>query len=102
MLPVFEPVCTMVPVPLLQRIRTNGVLVVEPSELTFVTNEELIAELMRRNTFLGVVIQSETDLKQANWGEERNFRVHFNGNLATEEASRLMSRCASYIDVHHN
>jgi hypothetical protein len=73
---------------------------VEPSELSFVTNEELIAELMRRKTFLGVVVQSETDLKAGNWGAERNFLVHFNGNLETEEASRLLNRVSSYLDCH--
>ncbi len=73
----------------------------EPSDLAFVTNQELIAELMRRKTFLGVVVHSDTDWKGGQWGEERNFRVHFNGNLATEEASRLLSRVASYIDYHH-
>jgi hypothetical protein len=74
---------------------------VEPSELTFVTNEELIAELMRRKTFLGVVVQSEGDCKNGLWGDERMFHVHFNENLATEEASRLLNRVASYIDCHH-
>jgi hypothetical protein len=74
---------------------------VEPSELAFVTNEELIAELMRRRTFLGVVVHSESDWKHDAWGDERMFRVHFNGNLATEEASRLLNRVASYIDCHH-
>ena len=74
---------------------------VEPSDLSFVTNQELIAELMRRKTFLGVVVHSETDWKGADWGDERNFRVHFNDNLATEQASRLLSRVANYLDCHH-
>jgi hypothetical protein len=78
-------------------LRRTGV----ESELSFVTNEELIAELMRRQTFLGVVVHSEADWKHDCWGDERNFRVHFNGNLATEEASRLLNRVAHYIDCHH-
>jgi hypothetical protein len=73
---------------------------VEPSDLAFVTNQELIAELMRRKTFLGVVVHSETDWKQDGWGDQRMFRVHFSGNLETEEASRLLSRVANYIDCH--
>jgi hypothetical protein len=73
----------------------------EASELTFATNEELIAELMRRQTFLGVVVHSERDWKGDDWGDERNFRVHFNGNLEAEETSRLLSRVAQYIDCHH-
>ena len=73
----------------------------EPSELALFTSDELIAELMRRKTFLGVVVQSETDWKHDQWGDERTFCVHFNDNLATEEASRLLNRVASYIDCHH-
>jgi hypothetical protein len=74
---------------------------VEPSELSFVPNDELIAELMRRRTFLGVVVQSESDWKQGDWGQERTFKVHFNENLATEQASRLLNRVAEFIDYHH-
>jgi hypothetical protein len=75
--------------------------IVDSTELAFFTNDELIAELMRRKTFLGVVVQSESDWKQDQWGEERTFRVHFNKNLVTEEASRLLGRVASYMDCHH-
>jgi len=74
---------------------------VDSSELAFYTNEELISELMRRRTFLGVVVQSESEWKDDQWGDERTFRVHFNGNLATEEAGRLLSRVASYIDCDY-
>jgi len=70
--------------------------------LAFYTKEELITELMRRKTFLGVVVQSESDWKRHEWGEERTFRVHFNNNLETEEAGRLLGRVASYIDCHHS
>jgi len=91
--------------PTISSIRLKSPLVaegkiVEPSELAFVTNEELIAELMRRKTFMGVVVHSESDWKHQDWGEERMFRVHFNGNLSIEEASRLLNRVASYIDCH--
>jgi hypothetical protein len=50
---------------------------------------------------VGVVVQSESDWKHNQWGEERTFRVHFNDNLIAEEASRLLNRVASYIDWHH-
>ena len=73
----------------------------DSSDLTFVTNDELIAELMRRKTFLGIVVRSESDWKQDEWGAERTFRVHFNDNLVTEQASRLLNSVASYIDSHH-
>ena len=72
----------------------------EPSELSFFTTQELIAELMRRRTFLGVVVHSEEELKRDQWGNERTFKVHFNSNLNTEKASRLLDSVSEYIDVH--
>ena len=73
----------------------------EPSELTFFTTQELIAELMRRRTFFGVVVHSEQELKQQeHWGEERTFKVHFNGNLDPAKASRLLDSVSEYMDLH--
>lgn len=69
------------------------------SDLELVSTRELIDELMRRRTFLGVVIHSETELKQPHWNDERVFKVHFNGNLDTPRASRLLERVASYMNV---
>lgn len=73
----------------------------DPADLAFFTSDELIAELMRRKTFLGVVIQSEQDFKQNNWGDERMFRVHFNGALDSPGVSRLLGRVAEYLDTHY-
>jgi len=64
------------------------------SELTFASTQELVDELLRRNTFLGVVIQSEKEYRGENWGEERVFRVHFNSNLDGEETGRLLDAVA--------
>ena len=72
----------------------------EPSELTFFTTQELIAELMSRRTFLGVVVHSEEELKQDPWSEERTFKVHFNGNLDSGKASRLLDTVSEYMDLH--
>jgi hypothetical protein len=72
----------------------------QDSELSFFTTKELIAELMRRQTFLGVVIHSEEELKRKQWGEERTFKVHFNNNLDAEKASRLLDRVSEYIDLN--
>jgi hypothetical protein len=61
----------------------------EFGDLELFTTQELIAELMRRKTFLGVVVHSESDFR-AGWSEEHLFRVHFNENLSPVETSRLL------------
>jgi len=75
---------------------------VESSELAFYTTQELIAELMRRQTFLGVVVNSQTEWKGGEWGEERTFEVHLNSNLDPVEASRLLSRVSDFMGLHHS
>jgi hypothetical protein len=74
---------------------------VESSELAFYTNEELIAELMRRQTFLGVVVNSQTEWRGGAWGDERTFDVHLNSNLEAAEASRLLSRVSDFMGLYH-
>jgi len=59
-------------------------------ELAFYTNQELINELMRRKTFLGVVVHAEDELRQQGWRGEKIFRVQFNANLERETASGLL------------
>jgi hypothetical protein len=54
------------------------------------TTSELISELMRRTTFLGVVVHSEEEFKNRDWKGERVFKVHFNSNLDREQARRLL------------
>ena len=69
----------------------------QPTDLAFYTTKELIAELMRRKTFLGIVVHSEKELKDPNWRGEQIFQVHFNSNLQPEEAGRLLDRIAEHI-----
>ena len=73
----------------------------ESSELAFFTTQELIAELMRRQTFLGVVVNSQEEWKGGDWGDERTFEVHLNSNLDTAEVSRLLSRVSDFIGLHN-
>ncbi len=70
----------------------------EPSDLALLTTHELIDELTRRTTFLGVVIHSEEELKGGGWGPERMFKVRFNSNLSPAEASRLLEAVAEYMN----
>jgi len=69
------------------------------SELAFFTTDELIEEIMRRQTFCGVVVQASDQHKQANWSSERIFRVHYNQNLDSERASRLLDVVAAHMSI---
>ena len=70
----------------------------EPSELELYTTQELIAELMRRQTFLGIVIHSEQELKAGPWCGERLFKVHYNANLDIAEAGRLLEVIGQHVE----
>lgn len=72
----------------------------QPSDLAFFTSYELIEELMRRKTFLGVVVHADNELKQQGWPDEQNFKVKFNSNLSAEKVSRLFNKLAEYIDLN--
>ncbi len=67
-------------------------------ELDFCTTDELIAELMRRQTFCGVVVHSAEDLKRDEWPSEQIFRVHYSKNLNATRASRLLETVAEFMD----
>ena len=73
----------------------------EPSALELFTTRELVDELMRRRTFLGVVIHSEEELK-GEWEGERTFQVHFNDNLSSGQATRLLEAIAEYMEEHQD
>jgi len=74
---------------------------VQDHDLAFFTTQELIDELMRRTTFLGVVVHSEKEFTGGPWGEERMFKVRFNSNLETAQASRLLDTVAEFMDRNH-
>lgn len=59
--------------------------------LELVSTQELINELVRRTTFLGVIVQSTSEFR-GRWNDgERSFRVHYNNNLNDDEARRLLA-----------
>jgi hypothetical protein len=70
----------------------------DQDDLALFTSQELIDELMRRKTFLGIVVHSEQEAKSDAWPEERVFKVRFNGNLDTEQAGRVLGVVAEYLD----
>ena len=61
----------------------------QASALELYTTRELVNELMRRTTFLGVVVHSEQEYKGV-WRGERSFQVHYNSNLDAGQAGRLL------------
>ncbi len=71
-----------------------------PTDLAFHSTKELIAELMSRKTFLGVVIHAEQEYRGQGWGDERMFQVSYNENLDSVQAARLMDTVAEYMDLH--
>ncbi len=73
----------------------------DKSDLELFSTQELINELMRRKTFLGIVVHSQREFKENKWDGERTFKVHFNGNLKTAQATRLLETIAEYLDCHH-
>jgi len=70
----------------------------EPNDLELFSCQELIAELMRRKTFLGLVLHAEDEQKGADWHGERVFKVHLNDNLGASQAARLLGCVAGYMD----
>jgi hypothetical protein len=62
-----------------------------PDELELIPTQSLINELVRRTTFLGIVVQATHEYR-GQWTEgERSFRVHYNDNLDDDEARRLLA-----------
>lgn len=72
-----------------------------PEGLEFFTTRELIDELLRRQTFLGVVVHSEEELRGDRWGGERTFCIRFNDNLDAQGVGRLLNVVCDYIEHHH-
>jgi hypothetical protein len=70
----------------------------QPSDLELYTTRELVNELMRRKTFLGIVVHSEEELKSKTWTGERIFKVHYNSNLDADQACRLLDAVVDYMD----
>ena len=69
----------------------------QPSALDLCSTRELVDELMRRQTFLGVIVYGEQEHK-GEWHGERMFKVRFTENLTSAEAGRLLERIAEYMD----
>ena len=69
----------------------------QPTVLELSTIPELVEELMRRKTFLGVIVHSEEEQKGP-WRGERMFKVRFNENLDAGETCRLLEHVAGRME----
>ncbi len=70
----------------------------DPFDLALYTTAELIEELLRRTTFLGVVVHAEQEQRVAGWQGDKTFQVRFNANLSPAQAGRLLNVVADGID----
>lgn len=61
-------------------------------DLELFTTEELIGEILRRNTFQGIIVQAEGSCKSQAWRGAKNFKVHWNDNLKRHEAGNILER----------
>ncbi len=68
-----------------------------PGPIEFYTTRELVDELVRRTTFLGVVVHAEQELK-GSWKGERTFQVLFNSNLDPNQACRLLDAVVAHLE----
>ena len=59
------------------------------TDLELYTTKELVGELMRRKTFLGVVVHSEEDHKDRRWMGEKVFPSHPAGEWNAQSAAEL-------------
>jgi hypothetical protein len=72
----------------------------EANELAFHSTQELVDELLRRQSFCGVIVQAADDNRQAEWPAERIFKVQFNRNFDSDRAARLLDVVAEYMHIH--
>jgi hypothetical protein len=70
----------------------------QAGDLELYPTEELIAELLRRRTFLGVVVQSVEEHKVLAWSGKGAFKVHYNSNLDVDQACRLLEAVTESMD----
>jgi len=68
------------------------------NDLAFFTNQELIDELVGRQTFLGAVVQAEDEHRERNWRGDKYFKIHFNHHLNAAQVSRLFEVVADHMD----
>jgi hypothetical protein len=73
-----------------------------PSELELYSTRELIDELMRRTTFLGVVVHTREEARGP-WSDgERSFKIRYSPHLDRVEAGRLLAIVSEHMQRNHS
>ena len=65
------------------------------SELELVPTRELIEELMRRQSFVGVVVHALEESRGRGLASGKTLQVRINGSLEVETACRLLGQVAT-------
>jgi hypothetical protein len=68
-----------------------------PGDLELFSTQDLIDEVLRRTTFLGVIVHARDEAKGRDWSGERIFQVRLNANFVPEEAGRLLDVVSRYL-----
>jgi hypothetical protein len=69
-----------------------------PDDLELYSTQDLIDELMRRTTFLGVVVHAREEMRGPWQDGHRTFRVRVSPGLGADEAGRLLAVVGGRID----
>jgi hypothetical protein len=69
-----------------------------PNQLELASTEELIAELMCRPTFMGIIVHSKQEIREPWTQGVRAFRVRFNDNLDEGAARRLLAAVSEQFE----
>jgi hypothetical protein len=67
------------------------------NELAFYSSTELVDELLRRQSFLGVVVHAVGETRGGGWKGNKDFQVRFNDNLDAGSVRRLLNVVAEGI-----
>jgi hypothetical protein len=67
------------------------------NELAFYSSTELVDELLRRQSFLGVIVHAVSETRGSDWKGNKDFQVRFNDNLDLDAVKRLLNVVAEGI-----
>jgi hypothetical protein len=67
------------------------------NELAFYSSTDLVDELLRRQSFLGVIVHAVGETRGHGWKGDRDFQVRFNNNLNVDAVRRLLNVVAEGI-----
>tara|TARA_Y100000034_G_scaffold82375_1_gene98700 strand:+ start:4219 stop:4464 length:246 start_codon:yes stop_codon:yes gene_type:complete len=72
-------------------------MALDENELAFYTNEELVQELMKRETFLGMVVYADSPESISDDDIQADFKLYGKG-FSPQQAQSLLSNIVDQID----